>query len=430
MLQHLRKHLIRIYTIIAGIILTVVFIITALFLNYQNSRSQYEQFTNHVFMIQNKLQNDNIISDSWLSNLEVTNHLIIWINDNGNPLFFPGMFVSKTSRSVLMDKMSALIEKEGISLSSRPVSADSIQSDIYIIKGDHRDKYYGTAMSIATNGGYRSFFLFQQIDTNSKDMFKQRITLVLINILGIFALFLLIRKLVDRSLQPVKENQQRQTQFIAAASHELRSPLAVIRTNNSLHKENLNEYENCERIIETECKRMSRLINDLLLLASGDANTWSLQKSEVNTDTLLLDSYESTISLAKKKEIRILLKLPDESLPTIEGDYERLLQILTILIDNAISYSEIGSSIELSAKIEKKTLSLYVIDHGIGILDEDKKRVFERFYRVEKSRKDKSHFGLGLSIAKELVTLHHGTIKIVDTIGGGSTFVVTLPRQS
>jgi signal transduction histidine kinase len=120
----------------------------------------------------------------------------------------------------------------------------------------------------------------------------------------------LIRKLVDRSLEPVKRNQQRQTEFIAAASHELRSPLAVIRANNSTIKLTPKEQLNCEAVIESECNRMSRLINDMLLLASSDANTWVLQKDAVNIETLMLQAYENLSPIARQKQIQILLDLP------------------------------------------------------------------------------------------------------------------------
>lgn len=165
----------------------------------------------------------------------------------------------------------------------------------------------------------------------------------------------------------------------------------------------------------------------MLLLASGDANTWTLQKEEINLDTLLLEAYESSSVIANNKKISIQILLPDADLPEIKGDYDRILQVLLILLDNAICYSKEHSSIEISASIEKKYLSIHIIDHGVGITDEDKPLIFDRFYRVDQSRKDKSHFGLGLSIAKELISLHHGTIKVTDTIDGGATFTVRLP---
>lgn len=427
MLNKTRNHLIRLYTITAGAILTAVFIVIAIFSSYQTSRAEYELFTNHIFTLHSKLQNDNTISDSWLSNLESNNQLIISINDNGNPLFFSGMWTPKTPRSDLIGQIEEQAIKDGIHLTSRPISADSIQSRIYKITGDFSDHYYGSALVIAKKGGYCSLILLQNIDNSFQNTLHEYLLYVLLDFLGILSLFLLIRALVDRMLKPIQDNQQRQTQFIAAASHELRSPVAVIKANNVLPKTTSEAYDTCEQIIDSECNRMSRLINDLLLLASGDANTWTIQKENINIDTLILDTYESVLIRANEKHIQLNILLPEEDLPSISGDHDRLLQVFTILIDNAISYSKEGSSIEFKVVREKKFLSFSIIDHGIGIKDHDKPLVFDRFYRVDQSRKDKSHFGLGLSIAKELISLHQGSIHITDTIGGGATFTILLP---
>ena len=104
-----------------------------------------------------------------------------------------------------------------------------------------------------------------------------------------------------------------------------------------------------------------------------------------------------------------------------------LKQILTILIDNALSYTKDGDTIILRAFTTKKDLVIEVEDHGVGIVDEHKKDIFRRFYREDISRKDKSHYGLGLSIAKELTELLGGKIGVVDTKNGGATFFIQLP---
>ncbi len=133
----------------------------------------------------------------------------------------------------------------------------------------------------------------------------------------------------------------------------MRSPLAVIRANNSTIKLTPEEQLNCEAVIESECNRMSRLINDMLLLASNDANTWAIQKNEVNIETLMLQSYENFSPIARQKQIQILLDLPQANLPTLIGDYDRLLQTISILLDNAISYSNANSQIIIKAELEK-----------------------------------------------------------------------------
>lgn len=103
-------------------------------------------------------------------------------------------------------------------------------------------------------------------------------------------------------------------------------------------------------------------------------------------------------------------------------------QVITILLDNAISYTPAGGTVILKCSETAKAYCIEVVDNGIGIDDTAKKRIFDRFYRADDSRTSKAHFGLGLSIAKEIVELHYGTILVSDTKGGGATFRVTLPK--
>lgn len=125
--------------------------------------------------------------------------------------------------------------------------------------------------------------------------------------------------------------------------------------------------------------------------------------------------------------MKLKLELPDELLPHIEGDDLRIRQILAVLIDNAAVYSTEGDTIIIRSYARKNILWLEVEDHGPGIDNDKKKEIFERFYREDKSRKDKNHYGLGLCIAKELVGLHKGSISVEDTPGGGATFRIGLP---
>lgn len=180
-------------------------------------------------------------------------------------------------------------------------------------------------------------------------------------------------------------------------------------------------------LIEGECNRMSRLISDMLLLASSDARTWSLFIEQVDMDTLLIECYDMFCTCFNKKDHRLTLELPEENLHVINGDRERIKQMLTILVDNAMSHTSKGEMIALRAYNQKHFVVVEVEDHGDGIHEEDKKHVFERFYRGDQSRNEKKHFGLGLSIAKELIELHEGDISIKDTTGGGATFILRLP---
>jgi signal transduction histidine kinase len=248
-----------------------------------------------------------------------------------------------------------------------------------------------------------------------------------IDLLGCFALFLVSCFFVGKVLKPVEESQKRQNEFIAAASHDLRTPLAVIQTNASaLLIEGVDNQRFVPKI-KAECRRMSRLISDMLILASSDAKTWQIQKEDINTESYLIDLYDTFYELCRKKNHVLKLDLPEENLPVIHSDKGRLTQIIGILIDNAVCYSPEESSITLSPYIRRSSFCLEVEDHGCGISKEQKEKIFNRFYCVDKSRNDNTHFGLGLSVAKELIELHGAKIYVKDTEGGGATFLLEIP---
>lgn len=250
--------------------------------------------------------------------------------------------------------------------------------------------------------------------------------LFLAGLAGLFLANWLLAKLV---LRPTAEGMQRQADFVAAASHELRSPLAVVRSSLSAARVAADEAE-AERYTqaaENEAERMSRLVDDLLLLAGGDAKSWEIERCEVDLDTILIGSSEQYAPLAQKRQVALELQLPEETLPRVRGDADRLRQILGVLLDNALQYAPAGSSIELSAGTKKNRVWVQLADHGPGIPEAEQDKVFGRFYRADQSRGDKDHFGLGLSVARELAALHGGSLAVADTPGGGATFTLTLP---
>ncbi len=291
-------------------------------------------------------------------------------------------------------------------------------------------------------------------------------------------------------IRPIQENRQKQVQFIAAASHELRSPLTVILSNLDAVRSHLMACDDAFLdTLDLESRRMSRLIGDLLQLAGADNHTWSVQFSETEPDTLLLQTWENYESMALSKGLHFDIELPDEVVNPIRCDAERIRQLLSILIDNAFSYTPKGGRICLSLATEtpaflsdhlnhrklqqqsatdscfklrksgkmpfcpssafsrfkpsrssrsrlrtgaaqRQKLYLSVIDNGPGIPDDQKDAVFERFHRLDTARRDKSHFGLGLCIAQEIASLHHGQLLLTDTPGGGATFTVILSYET
>jgi signal transduction histidine kinase len=148
---------------------------------------------------------------------------------------------------------------------------------------------------------------------------------------------------------------------------------------------------------------------------------------KINIDTLLISLYTKFEQICEKKNILLQLNIPDECCPPLYSDADRLNQIISIFLDNAVSYSPPESEISLNASIEKNELVITIIDHGSGIRNEDKPFIFNRFYQCDKSRTQREHFGLGLSIANELVNKLGGKIQLFDTSGGGCTFKIFLP---
>jgi signal transduction histidine kinase len=241
---------------------------------------------------------------------------------------------------------------------------------------------------------------------------------------------------IQKVLTPLKKGQEQQKEFIASVSHELRAPLTVIKAGiGSVKKELSDDNFEDERIlkakryifpIESECIRMNRLINDMLLLSSVEQGNWSIIQETVDIETLLIEVYDTFCTLHSEDSRIINIDLSEEALKHISGDYERLKQVCMILLDNALSYTLSNSSIILRAYNRKTSICIEVEDHGEGMKEDEKERVFDAFYRRESSRNDKNHFGLGLSIAKQIIELHSGSISIKDTVGGGTTFYICL----
>lgn len=426
MYKSLRNKLVMLYTISTGLILIIVMIVILISTEKELEEKRLEAFNNHGITIINKLQTENTVKHSWLSQLESDYHLLIQIEDNGNPISFKGVLQIPTSRDLLMKQLTSLALGEGIDIRINPIFFNEAKSSIYTIKGEKNEIYYGLAVILPTATGWRSLLLLQYFPNYYSLIIKQRILYSFLGLAGITALFLVSLCFVSKMLKPIEENNRRQTTFIAAASHELRSPLSVIMANNAAISTTIPEDQIFHKGIDTECKRMARLIDDMLQLTSIDTKTWQINKEPIEIDTLLIDTYEAFLPLFRQNDLNLVLNLQEDELPMIYGDKDRLKQILAILLDNALSYTPPGKKVTLHGNVIGSYLNIEVEDQGIGINNVDKKLIFERFYRADKSRNDKKHFGLGLCIANEIVQHHGGKISIRDTEGGGATFALRI----
>ena len=247
---------------------------------------------------------------------------------------------------------------------------------------------------------------------------------------GVFLFIIFLSRILIRiTVKPTEAAMQSQKDFIAAVSHECKAPLAAILSSAEMIAtvpDIPDTIKNHVQVIDSEVSRMSRLIGDLLLLSSLDAGNWTFHMEEINIDTLLINLYTKYEQICRKKNILLQLNIPEECYPPFYSDEDRLNQIISIFLDNAVSYSPPESEISLNASVEKNKLVITIIDHGIGISDKDKPFIFNRFYQCDKSRTQREHFGLGLSIANELVNRLDGKIQLFDTAGGGCTFKIFL----
>ncbi len=220
-----------------------------------------------------------------------------------------------------------------------------------------------------------------------------------------------------------------QRRFVADASHELRTPVAVIRSMTELAVSQPSDAEDNLLVlheVNAESERLARLISDRFALARADEGQIKLDSEPVRLDLLAADVVSSLELLADERNIT--LQAGDLTVATVLGDAARLIQIIMSLVDNALTYTNTGGNVTLSVKASTSDAYLIVRDTGIGIAKNDIEHIFERFYRADPARsKAVGGSGLGLSIVDWLVHAHNGTVSVESEFGKGSTFTVTLP---
>lgn len=223
----------------------------------------------------------------------------------------------------------------------------------------------------------------------------------------------------------LEDSFQRERQFTNDASHELRTPLTAMQAILGMIRENRRSPEEYEQAIDDlseETDRLQTLVENLLRLARGDKSK-SNEFEKVNLSTLLEDVSDSLRPLAETKSLVLRCETADNL--TVLGDSDELIRLFVNLLDNAIKYSERGA-INISARQVDSIIEIKVSDTGIGIAPEHIPHIFDRFYRVDKSRTEYGS-GLGLAIAEEIINVHGGSIKVHSNIDRGTTFTVNLP---
>lgn len=233
-------------------------------------------------------------------------------------------------------------------------------------------------------------------------------------------------------MEPMQIAYERQKQFTADASHELRTPLSVVMASADLlaNDKSIQSPFLLQVIgdIKDEVKKMTKLVSDLMVIARNDNNVEKLNVQEFDLSLSLEQVIRNLQPMADKKSIILLGNIAHEI--KYIGDEHKIKQLITILVDNAIKYTQEFGAVTVTAMCTKgKKIRFSVADNGVGISKEDCKRIFERFYRVDKARsRSMGGNGLGLAIAKDIVDAHHGYIFLESEVGEGTTFSVELPQ--
>lgn len=419
-------------TILATIATTVILIIvSAISLGISERHMRYaDEYSmhNNYSTILNYLEEQIILSHRWLATSEANYNVYIHLNDNGQELLFNSLYQDPIKSHLFAIVRTTAEEEHDFSLNPTDRQNSLSRTISFPLSTEEGENYHAFVSVIPKQDGYLSFIVLHSYAFLEEQILQQRISFGIAIGVSFVLLCIFFYFLIGFLLKPIQKNREEQMRFIASASHELRSPLTVILSSLSAMKHAQNEeWLHFSNMIKSESERMALLIDDLLTLSQADRATWNMTFAPTELDTLLLHIYEKYEPLAYKEQRTLTVDLPRTVLPACICDAFRIEQLLIILLDNAFSYTNVGDSISLKIQCKNNCFYIDVSDTGSGVSDIDKPHIFERFYRSDKSRNDKSHFGLGLCIAKEIVLLHKGSIRVYDSACGGASFQVQLP---
>lgn len=287
---------------------------------------------------------------------------------------------------------------------------------------------------VGDDGTVQTVYVGKDVTAMYNGLQKSTYAMVVLGIVALLVATALGHILSGRAMVPLREAYEKQRQFAADASHELRTPLAVVMASADL-------LENDPSItspflkqviadVRDEVKKMTRLVSDLLLVARSDNKALKLKLQKFDAADLLAQTARLMQPLADKKHVA--LDIDESGAQVIQADEQKIKQLMLILVDNAVKYTPEGGKVHVGfEKAPQGRVRFFVQDTGIGIAEEDQSRIFDRFYRVDKARsREMGGNGLGLSIAQEIVKLHHGGIEVESALGKGTRFTVELRTKA
>lgn len=420
MLDNLYKKIFIIF--ISSIMLVITVIIGVLCFNSIDSKQRNDStfFQRLSMLMIYELENLGKNPQAIIKPYEDQYSIFALLTDAQGNIVYQSDSLFPTDINLLLEKFAEKSRAESTTALYR--TSSTTQNGILTFSGVSNDNYWGiSAVIIDKNGTTFHLRLLQQEKTAFELIKKQLPFYILIWLISLLSIAIISRFLLRYAMKPTEKILKSQKDFIASVSHELKAPIAVILANNDkingLSKE-LPDIQKATNVIDTELLHMTKLIKGMLFLASSDAGTRTIHKTMVNLDTLLITLYEAFEPVCSQKGFFLDADFIDNHFPELYTDRECVFQILSIFMDNAIIHSKTETSIKIKANLSRNSLTISIIDYGIGISEKDKPYIFDRFYCADKSHTDKFHFGLGLSIAKELAQSLSAEIGFTDTKNG------------
>lgn len=417
MIKKLRRRIILVNMLLVGIVILMIFAVVCVN-SYSNSVRELERGLSHVadnqgfggdmqfdkkdeFKIGNPEQKNDMPDDRNMERpVQISSYIVVQVDKDGN--------ITSTKESDLSmdeDDLKACVETV---MKEQNMSGQIDGYSLMYVKHDTPDGY---SISFADNSGIYS------------SLWNTLLLTFALFIGSMAVIFFISLVLSGFAVKPVKTAWEQQKQFVADASHELKTPLTVILANNNIM---MSHTENCVKdemqwleSTEEEAQHMKKLIDQMLFLAKSDAGETNVEMSDVDFSEIVEGASLNFEPVAFEKNVMIDSQIESEI--TLRGNATQLNQLTHILIDNAVKYSAENSTVTITLSKSGDSTEFSVNNHGTVIAPDDLEHIFDRFYRAEKSRTTKG-YGLGLSIAQKIVQGMNGKLTAESNEQDGTTF--------
>ncbi|MDE7246684.1 MAG: HAMP domain-containing histidine kinase, partial [Lachnospiraceae bacterium] len=370
----------------AGITTAILLVMSLLYLYLSENElyeNQYRSFQNDINTIATSLEQQSVISMEWLSKMESRGGYTFYALDNGVPFLY-NRLTSLSDASDTPDLLEACLTAYQTSsdytyiqeeLNSGGLYNTCFHAEFPFNPTGGKHEFYASVIELDRGSSSLQIVVLSPLHFLQEQLTRQRMRFLLIDAAAVLLLTLFAFFFTGRLLRPIIESRNAQSAFVAAASHELRTPLAVILSAAECCRSA--ERETFVKFLDTikqEGARMTSLVNDMLTLSASDNQNFSVHPAPVELDTLLINACEAFEPLAAEKKLSLTVTLPENALPPCTADADRIMQLLSILLHNAISYTPEGGSIVLSLIHRNNRFFLSVSDTGPGIPPEDRKK--------------------------------------------------------